>query len=433
MKKPTDTEEFLQTKRAHKYTIKQNKYHRRSAARSSERIRYRSASLDSLNDPTIGSKMRRKPFNIFIIPSVFSIIDNPAASINIIREVATYSRLPIKIKGISIYHNNVKAIDLAAESVLGLTVREINREIKSRKRKLQITGGYPSESHIKRFIKAVGIVKNLEIKHEYLTQNEEKDLKIFTMRNSKFYQKDNIDQADHKEATVTDFVDHINSCLILNGRELTPEAKSQLCDYTGEIIANAEDHTTDGDWSIVGYLDNSHESHECEITIFNFGNTMASTLKNLAEDHYTKKLISPYVNMHKNKEWFSENWDENDLLTLIALQGDISSKNEDNKMDRGQGTVEMIEFFQKIHKECLNSPQSPAKMAILSGRTHILFDGKYTMSSVDKRKIIAFNEVNSLEKIPDKRYVTNLGNVFFPGTIISIRFPLHDTKTQEAK
>ena len=432
MKKLTDNLIFLNLKRQHTHEQENKKDKEDKRKAGNRRVKYKSKSLNLLNDKLLAKSIKSKPYRDINVPTVFSIIDNPKETLKLIKQVATYSRIGVKVKGLSINHFNTKSIDIAAESVLGLTIKEMDREIKSHNRKLKITGHYPKDPYIKRFIKAVGIIKNLEIKHEYLSKEEEQDLKIFNMRNSQFQQKDNIDQSDYKEKTVTEFVDYINSCLVVNGRELTLDAISLLADYTGEIIGNVEDHTDLNDWSIVGYLDNNHKAHSCEITIFNFGNTMSSTLKNLPIDNYTKKIITPYIDLHSKSGWFSEDWNEDDLLTLIALQGDISSKNTNKDMDRGQGTVEMIEFFQQMHKECIKADKSCARMAILSGSTHILFDGTYDMSLSNNRKIIAFNKDNDLNNMPDKKYVTNLNNIFFPGTIISIRFPLLDTQTQEA-
>ena len=432
MKKLTENALFLQFKRQERAELEKRRSSNTKKHNTYKRTPYKSETLDLLNDPLLGKGIKRIPYRQINIPNVFSIIDNPAPTLTIIKQIATYSRYGIKIKEILINHNDLKSIDLAAESILDLSIMEIDREVKSHNRKLLIKGYYPADKRLKRFIKAIGIIKNLEITHEYLPKKEQKDLKIFQMRNSKYSQRDNIDQSDYKESTVVDFVDHINSCLKSNGRALKAESIVQLADYAGEIIANVEDHTSLNDWSIVGYLDNKHEPHVCEITIFNFGNTMASTLKDLPDEHYTKKIISPYVDLHKKSGWFTKYWCENDLLTLIALQGDISSKNSNQEMDRGQGTVEMIEFFQQVHKECVKDNKSCARMAILSGSTHILFDGTYTMTAANNRKIIAFNDDNDLNKIPDKKYVTNLGDIYFPGTIISIRFPLQAAQTQKA-
>lgn len=64
-------------------------------------------------------------------------------------------------------------------------------------------------------------------------------------------------------------------------------------------------------------------------------------------------------------------------------------------------------------------------MTILSGNTHILFDGTYTLKEkkINKTttKVIAFNSTNDLKKRPNEKYVKILENKF-PGTIISCEF-----------
>jgi hypothetical protein len=71
-------------------------------------------------------------------------------------------------------------------------------------------------------------------------------------------------------------------------------------------------------------------------------------------------------------------------------------------------------------------------MAILSGKTHILFDGTYQMApDASGRNVIAFNAQNDLSSKPDPKYVRNLGGDGFPGTVISIRFPMKLTKQTE--
>lgn len=161
--------------------------------------------------------------------------------------------------------------------------------------------------------------------------------------------------------------------------------------------------------------------------------TIADTFNSLAPDSYTSAIIEPYIKLHEHKGFFNTEWERDDLLTLISIQGNISTKNLSKDGDRGQGTVEMIDFFQQVHSECAEKCKTHAKMSILSGKTHILFDGTHLMSE-DKngRKTIAFNDENLLTEKPDRKYIKNLGEISFPGTIISIMFPLQDTQTQQA-
>ena len=275
------------------------------------------------------------------------------------------------------------------------------------------------------------MVRNLEVEHEYLREDESKNLRVFR-RCSTTKSFATFDAADFKEKTTRSFVDHINACLKDHDRRLTDEAVQKLSDYTGEIIANAEDHSGNYDWSIIGYLDNDADSHMCEINIFNFGKSISETFRSLKSDAYIMTQISPYLEAHRKKSFFSPGWNEDDLLTLVALQGHISSKNLNMHDDRGQGTVDLINFFQKVHSECTCEKNSSARMAILSGSTFILFDGKYMMEADARgRQIIAFNDTNDLNDAPDKKYVYNIDN-HFPGTLIAIRFQLQiNSQTEE--
>ena len=71
-------------------------------------------------------------------------------------------------------------------------------------------------------------------------------------------------------------------------------------------------------------------------------------------------------------------------------------------------------------------------MALVSGRTHIAFDGRYLMKEIETpsrelRKTITFNKKHDLGVAPDPTCVRILER-FFPGTLLSVRFfidPMH--------
>lgn len=119
-----------------------------------------------------------------------------------------------------------------------------------------------------------------------------------------------------------------------------------------------------------------------------------------------------------------DSWQREDLWTLYSLQEGVSRfKDTPEGIDRGQGTVHLIELFHKLGKR--KSGEETPKMCLISGSTYILFDGKYQMQPTErrgeKRKIIAFNKQNDLAKKPDSDYVKRF-NGFFPGTLISMSF-----------
>jgi hypothetical protein len=187
-------------------------------------------------------------------------------------------------------------------------------------------------------------------------------------------------------------------------------------------------------WYIYGYLDNATKEHTCEVVIINLGKSFAQTFEELPNDHYAIRQIAPYLFLHSKGNFFNQQWTRQDLLTLVALQGNISSKNESDATTRGQGSVELIEFFQTVHKECTNGNQCGAKMSIISGNTRIFLDGTYTMKADSKgRKRLALNANNDLYHKPNPSAISSMGKISFPGTIIAISFPMTTTQTESTE
>jgi hypothetical protein len=376
------------------------------------------------------SKHTRRGLGIkekIILPKIFSIIDDPEGFLSILNNIDLNNIE--KLREIYVDHSTVQEIDLAAESILDFLIMELKKSKRNQK-KFNISGILPNDVQIDRYIRAIGIVKNLDIKTKLIDSQDDDRLRIFKMRNKSHYET-SLTQPDWKSTATTEFVKHINDCLQDHNKKLIRTAEGRLASYIGEILNNAEDHSGYDESTIVGYLDNASANHICEIAIFNFGKTIAQTFHEMPENSYTNIEISEYIESHTRKTLFSKEWSKNDLLTLVALQGHISSKNYHKDQDRGQGTVDLIDFFQKIHKKCVSEKSSLAEMAILSGNTHIYFDGKYKMSADETgRKVIAFNDKNDLSQKPDSRYVRNLGKLNFPGTIISIRFPMKAENTE---
>ena len=370
--------------------------------------------------PPISGSLRLK------IPECFSIIDNPETVLATLGRFAKTYKIS-QPRYAQIDHSELINYDLAANGILDLIVVEANKENKlsNKHKQLKWSGVFPKNKEVRRFIHGAGIIKHLNLFKKYPKDEQTVELKIFDIRNHHYY-RTNPTKADKKTVVTAEFADHINSCLNVSGKELTFEARHQLCEYIGEILDNVEQHAGMTDWTIQGYLDISCKVPLCEIAIFNFGKTIADSLGGVSRDSYTWKQIGHYILLHRAKKLFSPSWSENDLLTLIALQEKVSSKNITQNDTRGNGSVDLIEFFQRIYDENINLGENRAKMAILSGNTHITFDGKYKLSSIGNApRKIAFNKQNDLLFPPDKEYVRSLKNLSFPGTVISIKFPIN--------
>ena len=74
----------------------------------------------------------------------------------------------------------------------------------------------------------------------------------------------------------------------------------------------------------------------------------------------------------------------------------------------------MIDFFLKLGRQAKDFEKP--KMILLSGSTHILFDGKYRLQAQEfsggNRQVIAFNKDNDLQQRPDSDYVRSLKGFF---------------------
>lgn len=439
MKRPSKKEKFLAKKRLHslerfwrrRRKIKLRQIKKNQDDEHPENHVYKSKIIEMLVKPgaiTVKDKSRILDLKV---PKTFSIIDEPSEAINSIKQLAAAGKSGKK-RLIRIDQSNMIEVDLAAESIQGVVARELMHEARTRSRKFNIGGYLPDDPYLEKYVRAIGIIKALDVTHEFLSRDIESRLRIFQRRSKPSSERDTLRFSDFKEKVVADFVSHINVCLEDNGRKLTVVSRRMLAEYTGEILANAEDHSGMNEWTIFGYLDNESNNHICEIAIFNFGRTISETFRDLPIDSYAAKSVRPYLERHQKNGWFSPGWDEDNLLTLVALQGHISSKNRSESDTRGQGTVDMIEFFHKVHRECAGDGDKCARMAILSGSTHILFDGKYVMQPDESgRKVISFNSSNDLNERPDAKYVRNLGKQYFPGTVISIRFSLQSSQIEE--
>lgn len=370
----------------------------------------------------------------FIAPEVFSMMENPTGTIAALADFAMKLTMP-RVRSVTIDLNKVKTYDLGANALLDVLVDEVTVKARQTRRKIHWRGSYPADSNLRRLVRSLGVIKFLEVDHEYNSKDEAALVEAFHERAKHYVRAVRANETDRKSRVTQKFADHINKCLGRIGRQLESASRKKLCDYVGEILDNAEEHAGMFDWTIQGYLDTGTTDLTCEIAIINFGRPFAESISALPAENYTRKKVQPYLDAHASKGIFSNGWETEDLFTLIALQGSVSSKNFSDLDTRGNGTVDLITFFQKVTNECRTDPGANlgAKMTLLSGSTGILFDGKYEMQKSEHGPgIIAFNSQNSLLIRPDPLYVKHLAGVPFPGTVLSIKFPLSSGSSTSA-
>ena len=249
---------------------------------------------------------------------------------------------------------------------------------------------------------------------------------LFSGRASKIERSRKCDEA------ATKLTDYFNQCLRMQKFELSRSGKFRLSSLITEVIGNAEEHG--GRWYTIAYFHKSEDQlGHCHIALFNFGRTICESLLEFAASDELRSRIDSLISKHNERGFLrsllNPTWEEEALVTLFALQEGVSRLSFTRKgIDRGNGTVNMIEFFNQL-------AGGSQRMCLISGKTYILFDGKYDLKKKvleggEERRVIAFNRTNDLEEPPDRDHVRTLP-LGFPGTIISIRFDLDKSNLEK--
>lgn len=376
------------------------------------------------------------------IPKVFSFYEDPAGALNFICSVAGILATTKK-KSFTIDYSKAKSYCLGAECLLGLAIKEARQFNQLAKGDvIQINGRYPKNNQHLEIIREVGVVKDMADDSAHL-------IKDFTRRETKekrrIFREESIGKEeasafanDKKNSTAENFSTFINRCLQDHKLILKKEANKFLTSCMGELLDNAERHcglTQRSRWYVRGYVNNSDKYPVCELMVFNFGKTIAETFSELPQEHFSLNTqVKPYVNKHLDKDGMFEEG----LVTVASLQGRVSCKNLVETDSCGTGTIELLKFFQDMIDEIerlRGKSKFKPKMSLISGSTHIAFDGAYPLvkrvvnDGESEFYTYPFNMIG-LENEPDRAYLKRMKGARFPGVMINIRFPLQKNTVQ---
>jgi len=378
--------------------------------------------------------MRKGKKTMVNIPHNFCLIEYPEEALKAIKNSCLYY-LDKKTKFVTINHTRSKNFNLTAEVLLAIAIQKSQQYIRLKGHKTRLNGVFPDNDDHRQLINEIGVVSEIKARATPKTPYSREKQQLFT-RNSVNFQKPSASSKDEKSEASTSFANHVNECVKDLGLKLSTDAYQHLMKCVSEVIDNVERHSSalpnDYIWHMRGYLNNHSENKHFEISIFNFGMTIAETFTNLPEESYAHHSVKSYVDNFKSSV------DPEVLYTIAALQHRVSCKNETDSDTNGQGTIVLIQFFEALYDAFVEKrwQTDRPKMSIVSGSTHILFDGSYRLKDIEKDKgdtdnerfVIAFNERNDLKLPPDRKYVRSMHECFFPGVAISIRFPLKQLK-----
>lgn len=377
--------------------------------RRKTRILERYASLAGLKNPSTGAHRQLLRF-----PKTFSFIEAPDDAIGLINRLVNSVRRPAA-QTIELDQSDCEFIDYGAEAVSTAIALEANRHFH-----LSFSGSFPEDDELRKVIAAVGVPHYLGVDLPAVPEIERFPLSRGRKRAEK------ATKSSERDIVSSNLTMYINRCLAHYGFGLKRPGLNKVSTLVSEVIGNAEDHSGTKNWWVAGYLQQGDEHGDCHICIFNFGRTLAESLRQLPDDAQLRANIERLVERHRSRGFFGiRGWEPERLWSLYALQQGVSRFNDDAHAvgDRGQGTVQLIRFFQTLGEtERAASP----RMSVVSGQTQFLFDGTYRMEARQlngkvTRHIIAFNKTNDLEKPPDRKSVRKIDR-YFPGSLISLRF-----------
>jgi len=371
------------------------------------------------------------------LPARSCFIEYPEESLLSIWE-AVETCIDKKVKSVMVDHHRVRSYNLTSEALLGVGAEVAEQWRRLTKSPIKISGSLPESPDHQQLINEIGIIKELNAKSSRPVPLPTEKQHLFSYKSVK-KSTPSAHSVDDKTIASEKLTEHVNDCIRDHKLELTNEASELLMKSVSEVLDNAERHSVrEGKgghvWYARGYLNSHSKSQNFEVSIFNFGITIADSFLMLPEGSYSRNLVLDYANAHEGEFTIEQ------LITVAALQQLYSCKNEDDSENNGQGTVFLIQFFERMCEEFsqkFGRADVKPMMSIVSGKTHIIFDGTYRLSQLsnynnpdaeegDEQLIISFNEQNSLRSPPDPRYVRKLSRSFFPGVAISIRFPLKE-------
>jgi hypothetical protein len=327
------------------------------------------------------------------------------------------------VREIYIDHTKCERLDLCASVVMDVLILRAmgqRRKVQS----LNLHGTLSGRPDVDMMIRASGILK--QIGHPGSVSPDQSNVIVCDLYTGSAGDPSRTTKAELAATKLTEYFDR---CLRTESYALTAEGKNYLSSLISEVIANAEEHSHRGSgklWYTIAYYNRlpADGGGECHVVLFNFGDSIVESFSQKGTSEKITQEIRELAETHRSRGFLglTKGWDEETLWTLYALQEGVSRfRGSPGGRDRGNGTMEVIDFFTSL------AGRAP-KMALISGKAFILFDGTYRPRAervgAETRKIIAFNDANSLELPPDERFVQSL-SLPFPGTMVSMRFILN--------
>jgi len=367
----------------------------------------------------------------FLVPTIFSIVENPEPSYKFIKEV--FGALLFQTHdNILMDYSLCERVDLGAQVLLDIIQLDIlsfyskcRRHKKTIPKVKNIGGRNVNNEDVLKMLFSVGSPAVLK--------GDKRDFPDIIPYNLCVYERpltlDSTKPSRQKDIDTTTLVDYVLDCLQRMDKFLTSEKLDDLCTVISEILINAEEHSSNQKRFSIGYFQetNNIEAHfgVFRLAILNFGDNIYSKFKD--PDCPNKEIVKRMEQLSKNyterKLFYRKKFEEETLWTLYSLQEGVTSVSKNMYKKRGHGSIRFIESFFNIKGS--QAADDISQMAILSGNTSIIFDGRYEIinkhdDNGQKFQVMTFNDSGNINEAPDENYVKFMKEDF-PGTMISAK------------
>lgn len=392
-------------------------------------------------------KIRKEKFEssgIIKVPKVFSIIEEPLGSYLTLQKVLS-ALLIENNTSLVLDYVECEKVELGSQILLDIILKDF-LQFSSKCQKIDrnhinyfpisIGGININNEEVKKMMFSVGSPVTLKVKEQKFPDIIPYKLCIHDNEKEQNYEK----RIEQKELDTTEMADYVIDCLARMNKKLTSAKRDDLCTVIGEILINAEEHSTTKYRFSIGYfkevnIDNKHYGI-FRLVILNFGKTIYEKFK--SEDCPNQEIVTKMKNLSqlytKKNLFFQREFEEENLWTLYALQEEVSSISP-TEYKRGNGSIRFIDSFFNIKGS--QDVDDISYLTIQSGATKIHFNGEYSIvskinSNNESYKVMTFNNSGNIEDKPDSRFVYRTKD-YFPGTLISAKLLLNDDDVEQLK
>lgn len=344
-----------------------------------------------------------------IFPGDFSLIENPDDTVKCLLNAIAMTNHSLR-KEVKLDRRGMNLIGYGAEVIFG----EIAKAAMMSKF-LSYDVLLPENRGVWELSKATGLPKMLGIRLD-------SNIETYTFRTLSGRERVTKPHSSTlKDLATHEFVNYLDECYKKHGLSLKFDAKTYIGQLLAEVLGNAEGHTERKQWWIGGYYQPlENDIGVCHLVIFNFGKTIFENFDEMDDETYVKGKMIALADKHQK---FGFNVEE--LFTYYACQPGVSTLNvgqTSKEGDRGQGLADVVETVNVIGSTA--DPKLTTQLALISGRSYILFDQTYRIGKNEEgQSIIPLNNDSSLLSPPDSSKLKRLSHRF-PGTVVTAKFYL---------